>query len=114
MHLYITFDQINAFLMAADMGGPGVKYSHYLTVSAAACPFCITMLTDGIANPGKAVKVKDSAEKIDEAFGLSANADECIQDPVSSIEYPESRIEQPVSNIELPATRNSQLVTRNS
>jgi len=37
------------------------------TQVAAACPFCITMLTDGIADNNSSVEVKDIAEIIDEA-----------------------------------------------
>ncbi len=34
---------------------------------AAACPFCITMLSDGIADNNGKVEVKDIAEIVDEA-----------------------------------------------
>ena len=34
---------------------------------AAACPFCITMLTDGIRDKNGDVQVKDIAEIVDEA-----------------------------------------------
>ena len=37
------------------------------TQVAAACPFCITMLTDGIADNNSSVEVKDIAEILDEA-----------------------------------------------
>ena len=36
---------------------------------AAACPFCITMLTDGISDSGGQAAVKDIAEIVDEATG---------------------------------------------
>ncbi len=34
---------------------------------AAACPFCVTMLTDGITDAGGDMTVKDVAELVDEA-----------------------------------------------
>jgi Fe-S oxidoreductase len=37
------------------------------TLVAAACPFCITMLSDGIADNNSSVEVKDIAEILDEA-----------------------------------------------
>jgi Fe-S oxidoreductase len=39
---------------------------------AVACPFCMTMMTDGVKNKGKEteIKVKDLAELIAEAQGL--------------------------------------------
>jgi Fe-S oxidoreductase len=42
------------------------------TTIAVACPFCMTMLTDGVKNKEKEtdVKVKDLAELIAEAKGL--------------------------------------------
>ena len=36
---------------------------------AAACPFCITMLSDGIRDNNGEVEVKDIAEILDEATG---------------------------------------------
>jgi Fe-S oxidoreductase len=34
-------------------------------LAAAACPFCITMLRDGLADRGSSVEVKDIAELVD-------------------------------------------------
>jgi Fe-S oxidoreductase len=43
------------------------------TTIAVACPFCMTMMSDGVKNKEKenTVKVKDIAELIAEAQGLS-------------------------------------------
>jgi Fe-S oxidoreductase len=38
-------------------------------LAAAACPFCLTMLRDGLADRGSAVEVKDIAELVDLATG---------------------------------------------
>ena len=38
-----------------------------MTQVAAACPFCITMLSDGIRDKNANVQVKDIAEIVDEA-----------------------------------------------
>jgi len=36
-------------------------------LTAAACPFCITMLRDGLADRGSRVDVKDIVELVDQA-----------------------------------------------
>jgi Fe-S oxidoreductase len=38
-------------------------------LTAAACPFCITMLRDGLADCGSTVEVKDIVELVDSATG---------------------------------------------
>jgi Fe-S oxidoreductase len=38
-------------------------------LTAAACPFCITMLRDGLADCGSKVEVKDIVELVDIATG---------------------------------------------
>jgi Fe-S oxidoreductase len=38
-----------------------------MRTAVAACPFCVTMLTDGISDCGGVMHVKDIAEIVDEA-----------------------------------------------
>ena len=37
--------------------------------TAAACPFCVTMLCDGLADRARATEVKDIVELVDRATG---------------------------------------------
>jgi Fe-S oxidoreductase len=60
MQLYITIKSILGFLIY-------IPASKHLNLLAAACPFCITMLTDRIADLEGDGEVKDIAEILDEA-----------------------------------------------